>query len=257
MDGDGLTKRIRQRLSDLSIPQAEVARRTGWPPNFLSDLLHGRKKSVRPDNLRRLAAALETTTDFLRGATDDPGFAARSGELTGGPRGYRFSGARGLALMALPFHSRPVLDRELLTSWRDGQPDQGTGRVPLFVERSGLRAGSVTLDSNLPAATPTVPAVAGLQGAYAVLMPDDSMQPAWPAGWAVYAAPRAVAPGSNVVVRMTAKNHPLLLVRHLTDFSEEHIAVSSLVDGRVEVIERHQFSSVHPVVAMMADPEIL
>lgn len=257
MDGDGLRQRIRQRLSDLSIPQAEVARRAGWPPNFLSDLLHGRKKSVRPDNLRRLAAALETTTDFLRGVTDDPNLAARNGELSGSPQGYRFSGARGLALMALPFHSRPVLDRELLTLWRDGQPDQGAGRVPFFVERSGLRAGSVTLASNLPPATPTVPAVAGLQGAYAVLMPDDTMRPAWPAGWAVYAAPRAVVPGTNVVVRMTAKDSPLFLVRHLTDFSEEHIAVSSLVDGRVEIFERHQFSSVHPVIALMADPEIL
>jgi len=199
MDGDGLRQRIRRRLSDLSIPQAEVARRAGWPPNFLSDLLHGRKKSVRPDNLRRLAAALETTTDFLRGVTEDPSLAARNG----GPQGYRFSAARGLALMALPFHSRPVLERQLLTRWRDGQPDQGAGRVPFFVERSDLRAGSVTLASNLPAATPTVPAIAGLQGAYAVLMPDDSMRPAWPAGWAVYAAPRAVAPGNNVVVRMT------------------------------------------------------
>lgn len=257
MDRDGLTQRIRQRLSDLSIPQAEVARRTGWPPNFLSDLLHGRKKSVRPDNMRRLAAALETTTDFLRGMTDDPSLATRNGELSGGPQGYRFSGARGLALVALPFHSRPVLDRELLSNWRDQQPEQGRGRVPFFVEKSGRRAGSVTLGSNLPSAALTVPAVAGLQGAYAVLMPDDSMRPAWPAGWAVYAAPRAVVPGTNVVVRMTDRDRPLFLVRHLTDFSEEHIAVSSLVDGRVEVIERHQFSSVHPVVALMADPEIL
>lgn len=257
MDENGLKQRIRQRLSDLSIPQAEVARRAGWPPNFLSDLLHGRKKSVRPDNLRRLAAALETTTDFLRGVTDDPSVGARSGALPGGPQGYQFSRARGLALMALPFHSRPVLDRQLLTLWRDGQPDQGAGRLPFFVERSDLWPGAVTLVSNLPAATPTVPAIAGLQGGYAVLMPDDSMWPAWPAGWAVYAAPRAVAPGTNVVVRMTAKDRPLFLVRHLTDFSEEHIAVSSLVDGRVEAIERHQFSSVHPVVALMADPEIL
>jgi len=251
MDPEQLKQRIRRRLVDLSIPQAEVARRASWPPNFLSDLLHGRKNSVRPDNLRRLAAALETTTDYLRGTTEDPSVTSPIA------KGYSISPAKGLGLVALPFHSRPVLNRELLMAWRDRQPDQGAGRVPFFVNRHGSLPGAVGFDAGLPDATATVPAIAGLQGGYAILMPDDCMKPAIPAGWGVYAAPRAVTPDSIVVVQTSVERRTVFLVRLLVTFDEEEVVISTLAEGSLEILTRGSFHSAHPVVALMTGPEIL
>jgi hypothetical protein len=88
-------------------------------------------------------------------------------------------------------------------------------------------------------------------------MPDDSMQPAFPGGWAIYAAPKVIIPGRNIVLRTRAADRTVLLVRHLVDLNDEAIMISSLVDGRVEAMRRDQFYSAHPVVAAMADPEIL
>ncbi len=262
MNPDVLRQRIRQRLQDLSIAQAEVGRRTGWPPNFLSDLLHGRKQSVRPENLRKLADALETTTAYLRGATDDPSPAAPVSaarpDVTGVYQPYRIPEATGLREIALPFHSKSVLSKEVLTAWRDAY-DNAIGLVPFFIDRDEGRPGAVTLKEELPHATPTVPAVAGLHGGYAVMMPDQSMLPAFPMGWALFAAPRVVTPGSNVIVRLSGvSSRGILLIRHLVEAGPDHVSVMSLADGKVSTLETgDDFYSVHPILGAMADPEIL
>jgi transcriptional regulator with XRE-family HTH domain len=262
MSGDLLRQRIRQRLEDLSIAQAEVGRRTGWPPNFLSDLLHGRKASVRPDNLRRLAEALETTTAYLKGTTDVPN--APPAGSTGVRRGaqamspYRLPTVSGIGAIALPFHAQAILRKDVLVEWRDAY-DGAVGIVPFFVDRDESEVGAVLTRGTPPLATPTVPAIAALQGGYAVMMPDESMRPAFPAGWALFAAPRSVSLGTNVIVRSSnPSGASVLLVRQLLDAGPDQVSVMSLADGNISTLERGEgFTSVHPILATMADPEIL
>lgn len=54
--------------------QAELARAAGLPPSSIAHFEAGSRKPSF-DNLRRLANALEVTTDYLLGRVDSPGLA--------------------------------------------------------------------------------------------------------------------------------------------------------------------------------------
>lgn len=54
--------------------QAELARRTELPPSSIAHFETGSRKPSF-DNLRRLAVALEVTTDYLMGRVDEPNLA--------------------------------------------------------------------------------------------------------------------------------------------------------------------------------------
>ncbi|MDB5456214.1 MAG: hypothetical protein JWP92_1799 [Caulobacter sp.] len=71
---DQLKDRVRDRLDVLGINAFEAARRMGDKTgrDFVSDILKGRKNSVRGDKLTLLAKALETDTAFLLAAADAP-----------------------------------------------------------------------------------------------------------------------------------------------------------------------------------------
>jgi len=60
-----LKRRVAQRLEKLKINQFEAARRAGLERNFVSDILAGRKKSIRGDNLSRLAKALQCPPEYF------------------------------------------------------------------------------------------------------------------------------------------------------------------------------------------------
>ena len=72
MDMDALGKRLRGRREQAGLSQAEVSRRTGIIQRDISRLEHGIKPALWADTLLRLAEALECTTDYLLGRTDDP-----------------------------------------------------------------------------------------------------------------------------------------------------------------------------------------
>jgi transcriptional regulator with XRE-family HTH domain len=52
--------------------QQDLAERTGLKVQNISRLETDQRKHVRSDTLRRFAEALECSTDFLVGLTDDP-----------------------------------------------------------------------------------------------------------------------------------------------------------------------------------------
>lgn len=72
--------------------QGELAKRAGMPPSSIAHFEAGSRKPSF-DTLRRLANALEVTTDYLLGRVDDPGLAEAGdplfrdiGKLTGNDR---------------------------------------------------------------------------------------------------------------------------------------------------------------------------
>lgn len=72
--------------------QGDLATRSGIPPSSVAHFESGSRKPSF-DTLRRLANALEVTTDYLLGRVDDPGLAEAGdplyrdiGKLTGGDR---------------------------------------------------------------------------------------------------------------------------------------------------------------------------
>lgn len=58
--------RLKQAREEQHLTQAELAEKTGLPPSSISHFENGPRKPSF-DNLRRLAAALNVTTDYLLG----------------------------------------------------------------------------------------------------------------------------------------------------------------------------------------------
>lgn len=73
---DSATEVFRERLKitreRLGLTQAELAEKTGLPASSISLFEKGPRKPSF-DNLRRLASALEVTTDYLLGRIDSSG----------------------------------------------------------------------------------------------------------------------------------------------------------------------------------------
>lgn len=73
-----LATRVKLRMDAMQINQRTVQRKCGFNHGFISDLLRGTKQNVNDDALDRIAQALETSIEFLRGHTDDPAAPIRS-----------------------------------------------------------------------------------------------------------------------------------------------------------------------------------
>ena len=69
--GANLGSRLRQCRDRLEIGQRELARRSGVPFQTISWLESGERSSTSSDNLRKLADALQVSTDYLLGRTDE------------------------------------------------------------------------------------------------------------------------------------------------------------------------------------------
>src|SRR3546814_20013829 len=72
--------RWRQARDLRGLDQAELARRASLPASSISHFEHGPRKPSF-ENLRRLAQALNVTTDYLLGRVDDPDVAAEADPL--------------------------------------------------------------------------------------------------------------------------------------------------------------------------------
>lgn len=67
-------ERLRKVRERKGLRKADLAKKAGFQPSAISHFESGRR-SPSFDNLRRLADALEVTTDFLLGRTEDVGAA--------------------------------------------------------------------------------------------------------------------------------------------------------------------------------------
>jgi transcriptional regulator with XRE-family HTH domain len=65
------TERLKAARELRGLSQAQLAERSGFQPSAISRFETGASKPSF-DNLRRLAAALEVSTDFLLGLVDEP-----------------------------------------------------------------------------------------------------------------------------------------------------------------------------------------
>lgn len=69
---DRLRQRVQSRLSALGINPFEADRRAGLARGYVNDLLIGKKASMRPGPLGKLAQALDCDPDFLTGLQHMP-----------------------------------------------------------------------------------------------------------------------------------------------------------------------------------------
>lgn len=67
-----ISLRVRERIEAIGTNPAELARRAGLARTFVSDLLLGKKKSVRGESLMVLASALDCDPEYLTGRQPSP-----------------------------------------------------------------------------------------------------------------------------------------------------------------------------------------
>ena len=72
--------RLRAARKLRGLEQVEVATKAGLPPTSISHFEGGSRKPSF-DNLRRLAQALNVTSDYLMGRTDEPGMSPVADQL--------------------------------------------------------------------------------------------------------------------------------------------------------------------------------
>jgi transcriptional regulator with XRE-family HTH domain len=79
-DVDIFQERLKSARALRGLSQTELAAKAGLPPSSVSHFESGARKPSF-DNLKRLAAALDVTTDYLLGRTDTPEASATAGRL--------------------------------------------------------------------------------------------------------------------------------------------------------------------------------
>jgi hypothetical protein len=80
-----LARSVQARLNQLGRNPFEAARKGGLERSFVNDILIGRKKSVRGDNIGRLATALDwTVADMMTRIDGDPSTELRRGRIGDG-----------------------------------------------------------------------------------------------------------------------------------------------------------------------------
>ena len=72
--------RLRAARKLRGLEQVELAAKAGLPPTSISHFEGGSRKPSF-DNLRRLAQALNVTSDYLMGRTDEPGMSSTADQL--------------------------------------------------------------------------------------------------------------------------------------------------------------------------------
>jgi transcriptional regulator with XRE-family HTH domain len=106
-----LAQRIRKRLTATGLAMMAASKRAGLNETYVRDLLAGTVKSPRMDSLEKLAAALETTVDWL---------AYGRGEEEPSAEQLAFDRLRGLLARIAP-EDLPQAERALKGFVRDDQ----------------------------------------------------------------------------------------------------------------------------------------
>jgi transcriptional regulator with XRE-family HTH domain len=65
-------KRLRQRRTGQQLSQQELAARMQVPQGWISELEKGKRPHLEADTIYRVCQALDCTTDYLVGLSDDP-----------------------------------------------------------------------------------------------------------------------------------------------------------------------------------------
>lgn len=90
-----LQNRVRDRMEELGMKAAPLAKEAGLGLSFVRDILRGKTKVPKADNLKKLATALQTTPDALLGGSAAPAAIEDGKPVPGGRLPYGGTVAAG------------------------------------------------------------------------------------------------------------------------------------------------------------------
>jgi transcriptional regulator with XRE-family HTH domain len=269
-----LARRVIALMQKLGLSQSELARRARVNRAFISDLVRGVKWDVRDEALAKLARALGVTQDYLthgddgsppprpaawglRPRSDLPSYLLRPPPVPPEvpteeeERLQSEEKARLEMLETMDLDPEPApYDPLSFIQWRrltgahlmgSDPNDRASGpkaRIPVFEARGDLPLR--VADGEQSRWTIRPPALHGVPGVYAVVWPDDSLEPRIRRGEMVVCAPALeVRRGDDVIVISTESNEVNACAR-LRLARRGRITLEAFPDGREVEYDRRQ-----------------
>lgn len=218
-------ERVKKRREQLGLSQSEVARRTGIKPQAIQQLEAGDTK--RPRNILELAAALEVSPDWLLGATETE---------PPPPAPHQAADTFAFQPVAVP---QPA---EL----RQGLPVYGAAACGDENNCDFELNGTVVNRVAYP------PALANVQGAYALYARGTSMEPRYFEGELVYVHPfKAVHPGAFVVIQLRPKHEgaPVrAMIKRIVRRSASRVEVEQFNPAKTFTIASSEIVAIHRIL---------
>jgi transcriptional regulator with XRE-family HTH domain len=274
---DTLGRRVAERLAVRGMSQADLARRAGVSPAFVSDLIGLRKSTVRTAALRAFATVLGTSVDYLVGLTDNPSvlagllvadeppdYAARKQDVASDllPEDDPTIPRRVLHPMPMPKMQDRLLSKHAPLSqmtelrWRQRLGEKFLPVLDLHDDATLPIASTMMFDARIPL-PPFLPPTA-----YALKISGDEMAPRYLKGELVYAVPeRQRLPSLYAVVGLRVPDGPnRLTARRVAEYLDSGLLLTTEKDHaakRDPVFASHEnLISFHPIVMASDDRSV-
>jgi phage repressor protein C with HTH and peptisase S24 domain len=231
---DSVRELVVGRLAEIGETLKSASMKLGRNHAYLQQFVQRGTPARLPEDVRRdLAALLGVAEDALRGeARPRRREAARSEARSAG------SGE--------PPRTEPLPPRNAAV---------GTavrlGRIPMYGQAVGGSDGQFPLNGSLITEVAAPPSLAGVSGAYAVMVVGTSMEPRYFAGEAVFVNPRLpVRVGDFVVAQIAADEGepPLAYVKRYVGQNDKSIRLEQLNPGKKLTFAADRVVSIHRIV---------
>src|SRR3984957_2089751 len=219
---------VLRRLDEIGETLKSASVKLGRNHAYLQQFIHRGVPARLPEDTRHaLARLIGVGEGQLRGA--------RAGAQAG-PQ----SGASGFADAALPERNAALAG-----------PVRFTGKIPLYGQAEGGADGQFPLNGSLINEIDAPPPLAGVAGAYAVMVVGTSMEPRYFAGEAVYVSPRVPVRAGDFVVAQVAAHEgepPLAYVKRYLGRSDKSVRFEQLNPAKRLTFPADRIVSIHRVV---------
>lgn len=258
-----LRERTVVRMRALGLSQVATANRAGFGPPILNDLLRSRRNRIKPENILKLAKALDVQVAYLTGEDDEP-TEPKADDLERAQAFFDRSTAYQKELerrlrqdrSQVPCPAR-LVQADVLTGDQRNEIDLAALVSPAEERKSEVIVFDIA-DNQRPAAlvplvpmrtTAAAPQQAGDPKAYAVVCPDAALSPRAERGEFLYAV-RTVPRLSDLVVIRTVGSTPTLLIRQIIGVSGDAIQVRTFEAASEEWIRFDAVAALHAIRAI-------
>jgi phage repressor protein C with HTH and peptisase S24 domain len=239
---DSVRELVVGRLAEIGETLKSASEKLGRNHAYLQQFVQRGTPARLPEDVRReLAALLGVAEDALRGEAParrreaPPREAARSRE----------GAAREPQREAAPrSESMPPRNAALGTAVR-------LGRIPLYGQAVGGADGQFPLNGSLITEVAAPPSLAGVAGAYAVMVVGTSMEPRYFAGEAVFVNPRLPVRVGDFVVAQIGTHEgepPLAYVKRYVGQNDKSIRLEQLNPPKKLAYPADRLVSIHRIV---------
>lgn len=235
-----LIQRINQRLSDLGKSAQRISVEATGAKETLRKILDGTTKNPRVDTVQKLATALETTSEWLMGQTDDPHSHRKTIDSSSvDPKSHPQTVAVDIPLKGIPAN---------LPARNEMPNDVG---VLGTAAGSHLR-GAFQIHGDVIDYVRRPPALMGARDVYALYVEGSSMEPQYFPGDLVYVHPgRPPRPGDVVVVQAAVDNeHVEASIGIYKRQTEQHFIVKKHNPSAEVHIKRATIKAIHKVLTV-------